>query len=291
MRHLRWLLLGWATCWVMLPSAAAPAGGIAVVTVLEGEATILRGDSKLAAAIGLGVRADDVIETADTTFLRIEFTAGPILDLGGATRLLLDRLETRRNNRPALYLLAGWLKISSPDAKAAPFSGVSSPRLDLGRLAGVVLLEVQPVASSVFIESGASDLTVRSSRPAPPLKLAAGDFVDVGHDGEVARAVRPSAPFLAAVPIPFRDSLPPRLPTLAARPVTARELGRFGYQDVEAWLDADRTLGRHLVQIWAPKAAEPQFRAALIAGLPAHPEWFPVLYPDCCNPPPPPAKP
>jgi len=86
--------------------------------------------------------------------------------------------------------------------------------------------------------------------------------------------------FVAAMPRPFRDSLPLRLDQYRDQAVQPKEAPDFTYADVQPWLTAEPWLRRPLVQRWKSKARNPAFRAALIAGLASHPEWDPVLFPE-----------
>ncbi|HUN91612.1 MAG TPA: hypothetical protein VMU33_06120 [Burkholderiaceae bacterium] len=278
-----------ATIWA--PATARAADGVATITVLEGNAWILRGTAKLIAAEGVRLRPDDIVETAPSAFARLEFAPGPVVDVGAATRLMLAPAGAPGPGRPGMYLLAGWLKLTSPRDPAAPAgspaSAFASPRMDLAGIKGVTLAQVGADDSMVFIESGEARLVDRRARAAAPLVLQSGDYVELRGAKESDRAQRPSAAFLSSMPVPFRDSLPPRAAEFAERNVAPREAGTFGYKDVQAWLTVDRLLGRRLVRLWAPKASDPAFRAGLTTNLAAHPEWFPILYPDCCNAPPP----
>ena len=266
------------------PAFARPGETVlGTITILDGEVSLLRGSDRLVAAEeGTRVFDDDVVETGASRFARLELAPGPILDLGPATRLLLGPANDKRDGRAALYLLGGWLKISAADAAAR--TAVSSPHFDLDDVAGVTLVDVANDETMLFVESGSARLADRRART-PAVKLNAGDFVELRGNGAAVRGQRPAAAFLAKMPVPFRDSLPSRLATFAERKVAPADAGSFSYKDVVAWLDADRTLGHRLVQAWAAKASEPPFRSMLVANLAAHPEWFPVLYPDCCNAP------
>jgi hypothetical protein len=266
-----------------VPALALGAESVATITILEGDAAILRGGSRLTAAEGVRLHNDDVLETASKTFLRLEYTPGPILDLGAGTRLMLGSTASTGNARPALYLLAGWLKLTRHSEAGGQAVMAASPRMDLTDLKGVAVMQVGVRTSSAFIESGQARVVDRRPRFVRSMELLGGEYVELEGQKVPVRAPRPSAVFLAAVPVPFRDSLPARLPIFAERNVAPRDAGTFNYKDVEEWLNIDRTLGRRLVRVWGAKANDPAFRADLIANLAEHPEWFPVLYPNCCN--------
>jgi hypothetical protein len=265
-----------------IPALAFGADSAPTITILEGNAAILRGGSRLAAAEGVRMQVDDVLETASWAFLRLEYASGPILDLGPGTGLMLGSYASTGNARPALYLLDGWLKLTGRGETGSQVVSVASPRMDLTDLKGVSVMHVGVDTSMVFIESGQARVLDRRLRSGSRVKLRGGEYVEFEGNKVPVPAPKPSAAFVAAVPAPFRDSLPVRLPVFAERSVAPRNLGTFNYKDVEAWLK-DRALGRRLVRVWGAKANDPAFRARLVANLAAHPEWFPVLYPDCCD--------
>ena len=263
-----------------IPALAFGAESAPTITILEGNAAILRGGSRLAAAEGVRLQIDDVVETATGTFLRIEYAPGPILDMGASTRLMLGSYASTGSARPALYLLSGWLKLTGRGEAARQVVSVASPRMDITDWKGADVVHVGGDTSMVFVESGQARVLDR--RFGTSTELQDGEYVELKGQKAPVPAPRPPAAFVAAVPAPFRDSLPARLPLFAERRVVPRYSGTFNYSDVEAWLN-DRDLGHRLVRVWEVKANDPAFRASLIANLAAHPEWFPVLYPDCCE--------
>ena len=85
----------------VLPAHAAEPQ--AVLTLLEGDATVVIGSRAYAAATGAHLGTGAIVETdAKATLLRLEWPSGAVLDLGPATRVML-RL-------PQVYLLQGWAK-------------------------------------------------------------------------------------------------------------------------------------------------------------------------------------
>ena len=125
---------------VVLFPALAEATPVGVVTILEGEAFVIRESVKFSAAEGLRVRADDIVHTTQGTSLaRIEFTEGGALDLGPATQVLLQpQAFAPDSERPAaFYLKQGWVKLDG-DARrqGARLRRVAARRADLRRRAG-----------------------------------------------------------------------------------------------------------------------------------------------------------
>ncbi|MGL6109793.1 MAG: hypothetical protein ACRC2B_06780 [Rubrivivax sp.] len=255
------------------------AGAVGVVTILDGEATLLRERDKLTLAEGVRVAADDIIELgAKGRFLRIEFSDGASLGLGPDTRVqLLPRLAPERGRpAPRLYLLSGWAKLgaapSTATALATPWFGVST-------LTGAGVFAVQADGALAFAESG--DLTLRPLRPQPgaPIGLKSGELLSLGGNAKPQLLARPSASFTQAVPKTFLDNLPARSALFQAKQTDPKPIGAVAYADVQAWIDAEPALRKANLARWKPLAANPQFRKGLLADMKAHPEWRVVLFP------------
>jgi hypothetical protein len=270
---------------VGLPAQAEPVG---VVTILEGDATTIRGLSQFALAEGVRLSSNDLVETGKSTFLRIEFTDGAIVDLGPATRVQVNRPSLNKNDRPTLYLLSGLVKVTAARLNAGAKASVASPQFDAVGLDGESIEQVQGAGGAVFAETGPVRVLDHSRSAAAPIQLKSGDFLAlrVGEPPKVEG--RPALDFVSALPRQFQDSLPSRLTRFSAREVPAKLLGAFTYAEVEAWVDAEPTIRRRFVHDWAVKADDEVFRQHLEAKLARHPEWERVLYPERFEPKPPP---
>jgi hypothetical protein len=264
-----------------LAAAAEPVG---VITILEGDAVVIRGLSRLVPAEGVRVMSDDLFETGKSAFLRVEFADGTMMDLGPATRAQLNRPSLRRLDRPAVYLLSGWLKVSAGKVGGGAKASVGSPQIDAVGLAGETVERVEGGASAVFAEDGAVRVIDRRGREPVPISLKSGDFV-VLHGSEAPRIEsHPPHDFVAELPRSFQDPLPSRIAMFRDHSVAAKTAGTFTYVEVEPWLDAEAVIRRRFVREWAAKADDRAFRERLQAGLAKHPEWERTLYPERFEP-------
>ena len=283
MPRLSTLVVVFATA-LVLPPIAAAASGPAVVTILEGSATVFRGTSKLGAAACVRVQPDDLVETGKDTFARLEFDDGTRLDLGSGTRLQVNHPGEAVADRSALYVLAGWIKLSLDDSKHPRAPAFATPLFDGTELAGVVLARVEARGGSVFVEQGRARIANRHVRvPAPPA-LKSGDFASIAKDGKVVIDTRPSSEFVDQMPRAFRDTIPSRLALCREHEVAPKTLGDFSYGEVESWLNAEPSVRRQFVHTWRTKADETAFRTLLTAQIGLHPEWGPVLFPELYAP-------
>lgn len=279
----RWLsgcLLGWA-----MVAAAAPPGGL--VTIVDGEAQLLRGVAKAAVAEGLRLAPGDIVETAPAArVVRLELDDGLAVDLGPATRLqFVPRLTGDAARRGArLYLLQGWAKLSAP---AAPVEGtlLASASVDLVALKRSVVIAVTGAELFLFAETGDVGFVERSgNRAGPVLTLKSGEFHARSGSERPSSGGRPTPAFLQRVPKAFLDTLPSRARQFAAREVPAKPLGPITYDDAQAWIDAEPALRGGFVLRWRLLARQPEFRRRLQEGMAAHPEWDPLLNPEKFQP-------
>ncbi|HEX4597745.1 MAG TPA: hypothetical protein VH278_08175 [Burkholderiaceae bacterium] len=271
-----------AVLFAALPAMAVESVG--VVTILEGDATAIRGLSKFALAEGVRLSGNDLVETGRSAFLRIEFTDGVIADLGPGTRVQVNQPTLRRNDRPAFYLLSGWLKLSAAKLGAGTKASIASPQFDAVGLDGDSVEQVQGGTSAVFAENGPLRVLDHSRSAPAPIQVKSGDFLVLSGDETPKISQRPAHDFIASLPRPFEDPLPSRLARYSARDVPAKPLGAFTYAEVEGWLDAEPMIRRRFVREWAVKADDDAFRQHLEARLSKHPEWERLLYPERFEP-------
>lgn len=271
--------------WVALP-ASCLAASIGIVTITDGDVAVLRDTQRFAAAEGLRLRNDDVVRTAAATRLaRVELTDGTVLDLGPDTEVLLQPSTTGPLGERAatLYLAHGWMKVSAGTDPGA--IGVASATLDLKRLAGTVVLNLQAGATLLFVEAGSVQAAeVRDGRAGTPMALTDGDAL-IRRGGEAPTIARhPPADLLARLPRAFADSLPRRAARFQARPVEPGAAAPVSYAEASRWINGEPALRALAVVRFKPRAAEPSFRAGLVAELKSHPEWDRVLFPEKYRP-------
>lgn len=271
---------------------AAAGAAQPLVTILDGNAVLLRGAGKLQVAEGVRLAPQDIVETAaDARLLRIEFADGQALSLGPATRLLIDpRLAGEKGRAAKVYLLRGWVKLNAA-AKPAAQAPLASPLVDLLASGGSVVASVQEATLQVFVEAGELTLQERQAGVAvgAPQKLRSGEFLARAGTGKSGIAARAPADFVAQMPRSFLDTLPARAALYKDRDTTPKPVGDIAYADVQAWMGAEPAVRRPAMPRWRPLTRNPAFRNGLVANMAAHPEWDRVLFPEKYLPKPAPA--
>lgn len=278
---LRRLILA-AVMWV--PWYAWAADPIGTITILEGDAYIYRGASRLYANEGVRLESGDIVETAASGFMQLESTDLSVVQFGPTTRAMFNSSSGRPKPERWLFVMNGWCKVTGPKAAGVANGSGLELRTRLFTMPandGVVVFSETPAETTLFVERGEVKLAEEQAGSGPiGVSLQSGDYYrrKAGARGTVNTG-SPEA-FVAAMPRVLRDSLPLRLDRYRNQTVQPKEASDFAYADVEPWLNADPWLRRPLVQRWRTKARNPAFRAALVAGLASHPEWDPILFPE-----------
>jgi hypothetical protein len=265
------------------PVAAAPEPP-ALVTLLEGEATVVIGARGYSPVVGARLPAGTLVETgAQTGLMRMEWPDGSVLDIGPATRVMLRPQAMTVRKAPLFYLVQGWAKQTQ---QAAPGAQVGSAA-EVPPFKGVLVTQVEDGLTMLFAEAGALAVQPRrGGATLAPLSLKAGEAASFATNVQPQVLARPPAGWLQKVPRAFRETIPPRAalvkgpePTLVGRPPLT-------HAALQPWLVAEAGLRRELVPRLAELLADPGFRGAVSAQLATQPEWEPWL-----RPPAPPAAP
>jgi hypothetical protein len=242
------------------------------LTVREGMVHVIRGTSVLRAAEGMGMHVGDIVETPDAAFAQIELSGGTVIAVGPATKMYFLGHAARATE---VVLLSGWLK--GQNAAGSGAYKYLTPLMSFTTRDGTLVLHILPSQSDVFVESGSANLSAES-RGGQLLK--GGQFVSrLPHKPPVLSA-RMSSEFTAAIPVPFRDTLPARYSRFAGKQVEAPRDHDVTYSEVAEWLAAPLAWRRGMVSRFEPRLSDAAFRSSVEAHLKQHPEWDPVLHPE-----------
>jgi hypothetical protein len=246
-------LLAVALAQAVSPAESAAAAS-ALLTIADGEVTLLRGRARFAAAEGQRLEPMDILHTGSTTRVaRLEFDDGSVLDLGPATQVLINPGGTAwpKDRTATAYVAQGWAKLRTPAGAAARRQiGLASATLDLATPGGgVVLARIGRQGNFAFVESGRAQLVEHLAQREPRIfELGEGhaysraDAADVG-----SAALRPSLVQLRETPRALADTLPLRADQWArnAAPDLAEPQALL-VGEVERWLDMEPALSSAL---------------------------------------------
>jgi hypothetical protein len=272
------VVAGCLTLALALPAVAAPGAGdgTALLTLLEGSASVIVGSRAFVAAPGARLTPGTLVETdASAGLLRLEWPDGSLLDLGPSTRVMLrpPAGKTKSQRAPLFYLLQGWAKQTQAEAVA----GQQGLAFDVAPFKGVLVSQVEGSAVTLFAETGGAQVTPRPGSAV--LDLKPGQAAVAGNGGAPSVQPRPASAWLQRIPRSFRDTVAPRAGLFKGPAPTLRPAAALSYAALQPWLDAEPALRREFPRRFAELLKEPAFRAAVSSHLSQHPEWEPVLYP------------
>lgn len=262
---------------------------IGVVTLVEGPLKVIRGTSVFMVAEGAPLRPGDIVECADRGLAQLEFDDGTIVALQGDSRLLLFGYPSGRRSRsraPELILLRGWLKAETKISDGGGAYRYHTQLITAATRDGTLVIRTTPQSVDAFLESGSGTVGENDDRRRSPRVLDGkpGQFFSLTAGKQIVSLPRPSASFVAAVPIPFQDTLPPRRQALRGKSIEMKPDHEVTYAEVADWLKIDRRWRGGLIQQFAPRLRDATFRQPLVANLREHPEWDPILNPEKYKP-------
>lgn len=255
-----------------------------VVTLTEGPPLkLIRGTSVFMIGEGTRLSPGDIVECADLGLAQLELEGGTIVALHGDSRLFLYSLASgrrSRSNAPELVLLRGWLKAETKAGEGA--YRFHTPLLTASTRDGTLLIHATSESVDVFLEAGSVSIEENGSgrRPSHTVDGKPGQYFSLTAGKEIISLPRPPTPFVAAVPISFQDTLPPRRLALRAKPTEPKPDHDVSYAEIAGWLKIDRRWRRGFIRQFTPRLRDASFRHALAAGLKDHPEWDRILNPE-----------
>lgn len=282
-----WKLALRALALAALPGVVFAASPVATVTIVDGEAALLRDTAAFGLAEGVRLQKDDIVHTgAKGRFVRLEFANGIVADLAPDTRLMLSPKTGK--STPQIYLLTGAVKLTVPSTFPAGDTVLAAPSLELSAVAKGVVLSTSGEQTALFTESGAATVVERQDfKPQQPLTLKAGQFYARTGNAKAQVTGRPTGAFIQSLPKAFLDTLPARLEMFKGRDTAPKPAAEPSYADLQPWIDAEPVLRPLFVIRWRALAKRPDVRAGLVADMAAHPEWDRTLFPEKYRPKPP----
>ena len=107
-----------------------------------------------------------------------------------------------------LVVLRGWLKLDAHPTGEGVLRRAIAMQLGAGVRQGVFVLHASDHRDEVFQESGVMTLLVRDDAVTRSNRESKITQYFAREDRNLIVAPRPSAPFVAEMPVPFRDPLP-----------------------------------------------------------------------------------
>ena len=269
------LLALWAT------AACAVERGI--YTVVDGDVRVLRKTTWYRLEAGARAESGDVIDAGERAQAQLELAHGGTLSIMGPALVLAAELPSD-DAKPAaaeLTLLRGWFKASN--APKAPPLRLALPSSALRMAAGIAVVHCDAAHSEFFVESGSVTLTTPAARGREVAREAReGEFWHRSGDRAFEADDHPPPAFIDAMPRALRDKLPSLASRFAAAPGSLTAGREVTFAEAEPWLTG--TTRKAFARRFAPRLADPAFRAAAAAARPPVPEWDRTLHPERYRP-------
>lgn len=263
---------------ITVPPASAQQPGVAKIA--DGPAfSIIRGDKLFEASKGVKLATGDLIETQPGNFIVADLPAGTVVAFGPSTRLYLMGADGSN-----IVVLRGWLKLDAHPIGEGAMRRAITLQLGAASRQGVFVLHASDRRDEVFQESGVMTLLVRDDAVTRSNRESKATQFFAREERNLSVAPRPAAPFVAEMPVQFRDPLPEGPVGGANAKITEPKLIReVTYADVADWLTMPRDWRAGFIGRFRGRLRDKAFFAAMDAHLSVHPEWTLILHP----PPPP----
>ncbi len=265
-------ILRWFSAFVLLGAIRGHAQDVATLTLMKDTPLrVIRGVSVLQGVEGMRIRQGDYLETGPgaTAQAQLEFAGGALAELGPSSQVLLFNVTT---TSAEIVVATGWLKGETTSGTYR----YDSPLVSAATKGGSVLLHVTDDESDVFVESGAA--LVSSGATSPVVSSAEKIFFTRRAGKPVAMGGRPSQEFIDAMPVSFRDVLPPRLSRFEGKkPPEAKSDHAVSYSEIEHLLRLPPAWRKGLVDRFKSRLEDSAFRQAIESHMATLPEWKPVL--------------
>jgi hypothetical protein len=265
--------LGFSLCLVASLCYGADAG---VVTVLDGEAKVLRGVTWYKLAEGARVQDGDVFEAGERTQIQLELARGDTVDMVGPGSLYVASAPREGKQPLELYMPQGWIKVA---AKAQAAARLRAPLAVVDGSGVVAVIRITSNSFEVFVETGNARVSEAGrSGPDAAREARSGDFVSRVPEHPLTMAGAAPQSFVVAMPRHFMDTLPARAEKYRTARVELAAEHAITFAEAEPWLNGPYR--RSFTKRLQPRLADEAFRMAAMANVQAYPEWSSVLAPQ-----------
>jgi hypothetical protein len=263
-----------ALSFALLAACAAPAiAEVAVATLVDGGARLLRGATWYKLVPGARIDDGDIVEAPERAQVQLELVAGSIVNVVGPGSLHVVRAAAK--DAPALLSVSrAWTKVVAKP----PGVRIHTALADVVATEGVVVVRAQP-ATELFVENG----TARLIELAPSGADAAAHDAKRGEQwsrspaGTYVVAPLVAKSFVDAMPRHYIDALPAFRPRFKTAPALAVD-HEITYAEAEPWLAGrDRAA---FERRFASRLRDPAFRRAVEPHVARYPSWDRMLHPE-----------
>lgn len=218
-------------CLLLLTPMAA-AAGIGVFADVQGDTRILRGEVYLAAAPGVDVEEDDIIETGNKASAQVEMNDGTLLKLGASSRLLLADYKFDSSGKvvnAGLEVLSGWLRfaVSKLRSKESRYA-INTPTMTIGIRGTEGVIEAQTARGGLLLDEGEVAVHAVNSGSVP---VRAGEYIERASGQPFVRPKTVPSAFRSRMPLNMQARMERRALMLKRRGVRAQQIRQIQQDD------------------------------------------------------------
>jgi hypothetical protein len=236
------LIIALFACLGFMSAAYADSVSVGVFTLARGPVQLLRGENYLAAAPGVEVRADDIIETGKSASAQVDMEDGSVLKLGPETRISLSDYKLDSNKgviSATLDVLSGWLRFTVAKLKPQGRYSFNTPVLTIGVRGTEGTIEAENEQGGLHLQEGAVDVSpIGPDVPGlQPIRVTSGEFIQRLRGQQLAKLPKPPSTFEKRVPPVMQEKIVPRKQELKERGVPPRVIRSITREDAKRIMD------------------------------------------------------
>ncbi len=245
---MRWSILLVVTTVFSSTAAATPVG---VFTDTVGDVQILRTRDYLAAAPGVEVTPEDIVETGKASSAQLDMDDGSVLKLGPETRVVLSDYNIDANKNvasAALDVLSGWVRFAVAKLKPEGRYQIHTPTLTIGIRGTEGIIEAQNDQGGLHLSEGAVDVAPVGTDAIghPPMRVNGGEYIQRVRGQALAKHAQPPTAFQNRLPSTLQQPLARRAHQLRQRGVSPRHIRQMTREDARRYLERHPHMNQNL---------------------------------------------
>jgi FecR protein len=262
----------WLICLASLMFAVtARAESIGVFTAVAGDVRVLRADYFLAAAEGVEVAREDIIETGPESSAQIDMDDGSSLKLGPESRLAISdyKLDDNKNVVSAtLDVISGWLRFAVAKLKPSGRYSFNTPVLTVGVRGTEGTIDSQNEEGGLQLDHGAVDVLPVGGdfKSLVPVRVTTGQFIQRRRGQSLVKLDHAPSAFQRRVPAAIQVKLVRRIADLKRRNVPPKVIRALTREDAQRFVERHPHLRDKLRERFRPFGVK-----APAGDTPAHP--------------------
>ncbi|MEJ2106966.1 MAG: FecR domain-containing protein [Acidiferrobacteraceae bacterium] len=226
---------------LVLPHVAL-ANDVGIFSEVDGDVTILRGDTYYQAATGVDVNEQDIIETGKQGSAQLDLEDGSSLRIAGNSRVLLSDYQLREDGnvvRATVDVLTGWLRFAVSKLHGHSSYGFNTPVMTIGIRGTQGIIQADTGDGSLMLEEGhvrVHGIDEEGNEKPGEEAVDAGQYLSRQRGRMFARRAGAPAGFWSRLPARMKLRLVRRAQLLKRHGIQPRPIRRMQRRDMLRYL-------------------------------------------------------